>query len=390
MVVVDVLVVAVLIVALIAGAQRGFVASLGTVLGLLAGGIAAFWLTPLVSAWVPSLAWRGVAVVAVALGLLILGATVGGVIGATVRTGVDKTPLRGADRVVGGVAGVLVTAVVLLALAPGVTVTGVPAVSSAIASSRVLGAMNALTPAPLSAALAELRASVLDDGLPRLGDLLGPGTATVDPPIALDDPELERAAASVARVSGVAYACGSGTTGSGFVIAPDRVVTNAHVVAGVETPLVQLPGRDAREGRVVYFDPVDDLAVVAVDALDGVPLPLADPVPPGTAAVVQGYPFGGPFTSTSAAVLTAGIAPIPDIYGESIGQREIYALEADVRPGNSGGPLLTGDGEVAGVVFARGETDARRGYAMTNAELQPVAARAGELTEPVPPGRCTG
>ena len=390
MIVVDVLIVVLLVVSLLVGVRRGFAASLGTLLGLLAGGVAAFWITPLVAAWVPSLAWRGVAAVAAAVGLLLLGAVLGGATGALIRSGVDRTPLRGVDRLFGGIVNVAVMALVLVVVAPSVTVTGIPGFSAAVASSRVLAIIDSLTPPPMDAALAQLRSAVLEDGLPRFGDLLGPGVGPTSPPVALDDPALQQAAASVARVSGVAYACGTGMSGTGFVVAPDRIVTNAHVVAGVDAPVVELPGQPAREGRIVYFDEVDDLAVIAVDQLGVAALPLSSTLAAGASAVVQGYPYGGPFTMVAANVLSVGTAPIPDIYGTSTAARDIYALEAEVRPGNSGGPLLTGAGQVAGVVFARGEDDAQRGYAMTMAELEPVAARAPELTDPVVPGRCAG
>jgi S1-C subfamily serine protease len=391
MIVVDVLVVLLLAAALIGGVRRGFFASIGALAGLAAGAVLAFWLTPLVSVWMPSAVWRGVAVLATAVGLLVLGAAVGAAIGRALRSGADRLKLRGIERLLGGAASVAAAALALVLVAPAVSVAGVPVVSAAVGSSTVLRGLDTLTPPPMDAALAELRSLVIEDGLPRFGELLGPGvTEPVGPPVALDDPELTRAAASVARVSGNAYACGRGSTGTGFVVAPDRVVTNAHVVAGVETPVVELPGAAAREGRIVYFDPIDDLAVIAVDGLEAEPLPFSETLAPGTAAAVQGYPHGGPFTMVSAGVLSTGTAPVPDIYGESWNPRELYSLEAAVRPGNSGGPLLTGDGAVAGVVFARAEDDPDRGYAMTMAELTPVAAQAPSLTEPVSSGRCTG
>ena len=196
-----------------------------------------------------------------------------------------------------------------------------------------------------------------------------------------------RAEASVARISGNAYACGASLTGSGFVVANDLVVTNAHVVAGVDTPLVELPGRDAEEGRVVYFDPIDDIAVISVAGLDARPLPIVGDVAAGTPVAVQGYPLGGPFTSTSAYVLSVGNAIVSDIYEDSSQPREIYALEADVRPGNSGGPLLTAKGEVTGLVFARGQDDATRGYAMTTEELQPALEISADAAT-VSSGKC--
>ena len=390
MIVVDVLVVLVLVAALAAGFQRGLFASIGTLVGLAAGAFAAYWFTPLVSAWVTSPTWRGPVVLIAAIGLVVIGAAVGAAVGRALRSGADRLKLRGIERFLGGIASVAAAALALALIAPAIVVAGIPVISSAVASSYMLRAIDAVTPAPVDAALAQLRGAVLDDGLPRLGELLGPATVDPAPPIALDDPELERAAASVARVSGTAYACGRGSTGTGFVIAPDRLVTNAHVVAGVDTPLVELPGVPAREGRIVYFDPIDDLAVIAVDDLGAEPLPFTSTLAAGTAAAVQGYPHGGPFTMSTAGVQSTGTASVPDIYDESWNPREIYSLQAEVRPGNSGGPVLTEDGAVAGVVFARAENDPDVGYAMTMTELTPVAAQAPSLTERVPSGRCVG
>jgi S1-C subfamily serine protease len=389
--VVDVVIVAILVVALIAGLQRGLLASLGTILGLVLGGFAAFWLMPLVAAWVPTQVWRGAAVLAVGVGLLVLGAAVGSLVGAALRKGVDRTPLKGFERFLGGIASVIVAALAIVLVAPTIAIAGAPAVSTAIASSRVLQGIDALTPAPVDATIAQLRSALMGDGLPQLGELLGPdGGVPASPAIALDDPELQKAAASVARISGIAYACGTGMTGSGFVVAPDRLLTNAHVVAGVETPIVELPGQAAREGRIVYFDPVDDLAVIAVDDLDAAPLPLVPVLATGAAAAVEGYPNGGPFTSVPATVLSVGTVPVPDVYDDSAAPREIYSLRATVRPGNSGGPLLTGDGAVAGLVFARGIDDPSRGFAITTTELSPVVAEAPGLTSAVASGHCTG
>lgn len=393
MLVIDVLIAVVLVVALIAGLQRGLLASLGTIIGLVAGGIAAFWAMPLVNAWMPSPVWRGIAVLATGVGLLLVGAAIGSAIGAALRAGVDKTPLKGFERLLGGVMSVAVAALVIALVAPTLAMAGMPGVSTAIASSRVLRGIESVTPTPVDAAIAQLRTAVMGDGLPRLGDLLdgadAPGSGAVAVPVDLDDPQLQRAAASVARVSGIAYACGTGSTGSGFVIAPDRVVTNAHVVAGVDTPVVELPGRDAREGRVVYFDPVDDLAVIAVDGLAATPLAVAPRLEARAPAAVQGYPHGGPLTSIAATVLSVGTVPVPDVYARSAAPREIYALAADVQPGNSGGPLLTEDGEVAGVVFARGEETEARGYAMTTTELTPVLDGLGGMGAAVSSGSCS-
>ena len=208
------------------------------------------------------------------------------------------------------------------------------------------------------------------------------------PDVPTDTDPLAVAARSVVRIGGTAYACGQNQTGTGFVVAPGRVVTNAHVVAGVDSPIVEAPDGQTVEGRVVYFDSDDDLAVVAVDGLAAAPLALASGLAVGDAAIVDGYPYGGPFTSGAAEVLAVSVEQLPDIYGTQRSAREVYTLAAVIRPGNSGGPLLGTDGTVAGVVFARSAADDELGYAMTNTELEPVASAAAGLAAAVQPGRC--
>lgn len=390
MLVVDIVLIAALILALIAGIQRGLFASLGTLVGLAGGGIAAFWLVPIVNNAVPWPQWRGLIVLVVAVLLLAVGAGIGGGIGMAVRRGADRIKLKGIERLLGGAVSVIVAALAISLVGQSVSATGMPVVSQALASSQVLRTIEQLTPRPVQSTLAQLRGTVLDEGLPTLGTLLDGAVSPGTPDVSLDDPALTTAAQSVGRVSGVAYACGTSATGTGFVIAPDRVVTNAHVVAGVETPVVELPGEAAREGRIVYFDPVDDLAVIAVTGLGADPLSVVPALGAGASAVVQGYPYGGPFEMVGAEVISVGAAAVPDIYDESAAQREVYALATTVRPGNSGGPLLTPAGEVAGVVFARAENDDDLGYAMTTTELGPVLAQAEALDTPVSSGSCTG
>ncbi|MCU4672279.1 MarP family serine protease [Microbacterium fluvii] len=390
MTLVDIALIAILVVALIVGLVRGLVASAGSLIGLVVGGAAAFWLVPIVNdAW-PWPQWRTLAVILLAVVLVIAGTAIGGAVGDVLSRGVERTPLRVFDRMLGGALSVVVTALSLSLVASTVSVTGAPIISSALGSSQVLRTIDGLTPTPVSEGLARLRQAVLPEGLPALGLLFDVDADTALPDVDLDDPELALAAASVARVSGTAYACGTSSSGTGFVVADDRIVTNAHVVAGVDRPVAQFPGGETVETRVVYFDPQHDLAVLAADGLTAEPLDLGDTLEVGASAVVQGYPYGGPFSMGAAKVLSAGAVPVPDIYDTGVQLRDVYALAAEVRPGNSGGPLLTEDGTVAGIVFARAEDDAELGYAMTMAELDPVAEVAPTLTREVSTGACTG
>ena len=385
----DLLLALLLLATLLAGLGRGLLATLGGLVGLVAGGAAAFWLVPLVNDAAPA-RWRAGLVVATAVLLPLLGASVGSRLGHALRRGVDRTPMRFVDRVLGGVVSVVVVAVAMSFVGSAIAATGVPVLAPAIASSTVLRTIDRLTPAPVSRTLSQLRGTVLHAGLPQLGDLLGPQPSpTVPTTIDLASPALTQASRSVARIQGTAYACGISSSGSGFVVAQDRVVTNAHVVAGVDRPVVELPGQRARVGRVVYFDPVMDLAVIAVDHLGVAPLPIAPTLAANSLAVVQGYPYGGPLTTGAARVLAVDTARVPDINGQGDAEREIYALAAVVRPGNSGGPLLTTDGQAVGIVFARAESSPDLGYAMTTTELLPVVARAPGLSTTVASGTCT-
>ncbi|WP_053353655.1 MarP family serine protease [Leucobacter musarum] len=386
----DIIMLVVLIAATISGFRSGFFSVLGALAGLVVGAALSPWLLPIIAREIPENAWRSAAVVGSAVLLLAVGAGLGSLVGSWFRRGADRLKLRFAERLLGGALGLVASVVAVSLIGAGIASSGVPVVSSAVASSSVLRTLQQWTPAPLTDAAARLQAAVLDDTVIPTVDALLDGDLGVSPDVAAidtDDPALAQAAQSVARISGVAYGCSTMPTGTGFVVAEDRVVTNAHVVAGVDTPLVELPGEPARDGQVVYFDPIDDLAVIAVD-VDAAPLPIDDTLVPGSAGAVEGYPYGGPFTTVAAGVLATRDAPIADIYNSSTSPRSIHVLSANVRPGNSGGPLLTAEGGVAGVVFARDTQRENVGYAMTVAELLPVLATLDSATSPVSTGAC--
>ncbi|WP_395639245.1 MarP family serine protease [Pseudolysinimonas sp.] len=383
----DLLLVLTMLVFIGEGLRNGFARSLGAVLGVVAGGVAAFLAIPLLSAVVPDPLWRVGAVVAVSLSLLFGGHALGSRIGRGIRD--RREEIGFGSRLAGAATNGAIAALVLSLVAGGVGSMGVPLFSQAISGSYVVRAIDAVTPPPVDALLARVRAAVLEEGIPAIGDALGgivvsPGI----PDVPTDTDPLSLAAQSVVRIGGTAYACGQNQTGTGFVVAPDRIVTNAHVVAGVDQPIIEAPNGQTLEGRVVYLDPVDDLAVVAVDGLGAAPLSLSTALVTGADAVVQGYPYGGPFTRGAAQVLAVSSEPIPDIYGASRTEREVYTIAAVVQPGNSGGPLLATDGRVAGVVFARNADDPELGYAMTNRELGPVASAAPGLSSSVSSGSC--
>jgi uncharacterized membrane protein required for colicin V production len=387
----DVLLVLILLVYLGEGWRNGFVRSLSAILGVLAGGVAAFFAVPVVAALIPSPFWRLAISIGLSIALLIAGHAGGVALARAIRGRRSKEPLPALDRVFGAIANLLAATLVVSLIAGSVSALGVPVLTQAVNGSIVLKSIQTITPDPVEAAIARLRSTVLEEGIPTLGGgiAIGPITAPTDvPDVETNTDVLGAAAQSVVRIRGTAYACGQNQSGTGFVIAPDRIVTNAHVVAGVDQPIIEAPNGQTLDGRVVYFDPDDDLAVIAVSGLASPALALAGPLLVGSDAVVHGYPHGGPFTSGPAEVLAVSSARIDDIYGSDASFREVYTLAADIEPGNSGGPLLSTSGQVAGVVFARSSDQEDVGYAMTNAELQPVAQSAPTLSSAVSPGAC--
>ena len=385
----DMLLVVVLLGYLFAGYRSGFVRSVSAFVGVAGGAVAAYFAIPLVNGWVSATEWRVPAVVVAAIALIVVGHAIGAAVGRAIRSRLKKTPLSLVDHVLGAGVNAAAAALITSLLALSVTSLGIPLFSQAIGASSVLRTIDTLTPDPVEALLAQLRSSVVDDGIPLITEALGGITTSPELPLAdTGTPALTEAARSVVRITGNAFECGQNQSGSGFVVAADRVVTNAHVVAGVTEPIVEVPGEGALPGRIVYFDAVKDLAVIAVDSLPAAALPLSPTLGVGATGVVDGYPYGGPFTTGPARVLSVATTSAADIYGQNPAPREVYTLAADVRSGNSGGPLLTESGAVAGVIFAKSAELENVGYALTMTELNPVADAASGLSAAVGSGAC--
>ncbi|MEN3345119.1 MAG: hypothetical protein V7635_1695 [Arthrobacter sp.] len=373
---------------LIYGLRNGFLVTLGGIAGFAAGAVAAFLSVPVVSDLVDDSGWRLTAIVAAAVLLIVLGHGLGTMIGRRIRSVVRIRPLRAADRLVGGGVNVVVSALVMSMLAFSVGALGVPFVSQQLAESKVIRVIDGATPTSVKASMAQLRSAVIGEGIPTLLSDFAQGQPVAIPNASTDTPALNRAADSVLKIAGTAFQCGQNQTGTGFVVSPGRVVTNAHVVAGVPEPVVQIRGGGALPARVVYFDTRHDLAVLAVDNLRPAPLQLGSGLPNGSPAAFAGYPHGGPFQSKPATVQDVATLLVPDIYGRNAAPEDVYRLAGDVQPGNSGGPLLSTDGQVVGVIFAKATNDPSLGFAITMADLGPVAARASGLNNAVSPGEC--
>ncbi|CAN5254283.1 MarP family serine protease [soil metagenome] len=385
----DIVLVIGLVLYTIHGFRNGFALSIGGLLGFAAGAVAAFFAIPLVASWVPSTGWRVPAVLLAVLGLTALGQVLGSAIGRVIRGSLGKTPLRSLDRALGAVVNFVVAAIVISMLAFGLNSLGVPFLSTLIASSKVISTVDAVTPAPVRALEAQVRSLVAQDGLPRLFTAINPDTTVAVPAQTSGNTAQQDAAKSVVKITGNAYQCGQNQSGSGFVVSGNRVITNAHVVAGVANPVVEAPNGKSGTGKVVYFDPQNDLAVIAVNGLGTVPLTMGTNLPVGATAAFDGYPLGGPFSTAQAAVQQVSTVAVPNIYDADASEREVYYLSATVQEGNSGGPLVSTAGKVVGVIFAKSATSANLGFALTTTELEPVMQAAAGYSATVSSGHCT-
>lgn len=369
----------------VTGAMRGLARTALWLAGLIGGAVLAWWLVPSIAEWTTS--WQGPVLLPFTAGIVIIACcgALGAIIGSRVSSGLRRARLGLVNRALGAIAGLVTSALVIILLAGALGALPIPAVTQTLASSRVIGAIDSIVPVGLRERLQHFGRDTLTRGLPWLLEAIdGITEPPALPQVDLDDPALTTAASSVVRVSGNAYACGQGQTGSGFVIAQHRIITNAHVVAGLDSVVIEVPGERGHSGTVTYMDPVADLAVISVESLAAAPLELAEPLPRGADAVFQGFPGGGDFTSQPARVLADG--PVTFVGG---GSRDVISLAADVREGNSGGPLLTMDGKVAGVIFGKEQTIANVGYAVPLASLRTVADLAPHLTDEVDTGACT-
>lgn len=383
----DLLLVAVLLGYVGYGITVGLTRSVFVIAGVVVGVVAAVLFAPAISQTIPLPQFRVVFTILLAIGLIAIGHTLGHAAAKALGKELETSKLRGLDRAIGGVAIGVLAALVVSTLSFSIAQLGSPLLSRTIAGSVVIRTIQEATPDNVEVRIAQLRTVLTDRGVPFFSSQLRITGAEI-PDIDTKSAVLAAAADSVVRITGNSYACGQAKTGTGFVVANERIITNAHVVAGIERPVVEALNGQVLTGEIVYFDAEDDLAVIAVPGLTPNPLHMGITAHPGASTVIEGYPYGGPLVVDAALVQHVTTTKSPNIYGSGESPREVYILAGQVNPGNSGGPLLTLDGEVVGAVFARSADQENVGYAVTLTELQPVVDEAPTLTNPVSSGAC--
>ncbi|HEX3899874.1 MAG TPA: MarP family serine protease [Mycobacteriales bacterium] len=301
-----------------------------------------------------------------------LGQLIATLIGVAIRKEFTWRPLRTLDSVAGGAVSVISVLLVAWLVGASLAQSAAGGVAREIRHSSILRAVDAVMPDGATTWFSSFRRLLDRDGLPEVFGGIGPErivSVKPPPPGLAHSRVVRRSEPDVVKITGIAESCSRQLEGSGFVYANDRVMTNAHVVAGVGSPSVQTIDGRTLPAKVVLYDPRTDIAVLLVPDLNLTPLPFAGALSTDDTAVVAGYPENGGLTLRSARVRDVQNARGPDIYQDRQVTRQIYALYAKVRPGNSGGPLLTTSGEVAGVVFAAAIDDPHTGYALTAQQI---------------------
>jgi S1-C subfamily serine protease len=376
----------------VSGYRQGLAVGALSLGGFLGGALLAMIVVPAITQRLAAGLQRSFIVLAGVLLLAWLGQLLGVLVGAKVRDQLTFRPAQVVDQLLGALAGLVSVALVIWFVGGALRASPSPTIARAVASSRVLAAVDGVVPDKLTTLANSFRDAVAGSTFPRVFAGVGPERILpVDPPDsgAMPSSVLRRARRSIVKITGEAHSCSRGQEGSGFVIAAERVATNAHVVAGVRTPNVQISGGGRRyEARVVLFDPKRDIAVLAVPGLKAPALRMGRNLGSGGDAVVAGFPRNGPFVASPARVRTVVQASGEDIYGRPGAARQVYSLYAEVKPGNSGGPLLAVDGALAGVVFAKSLDDSDTGYALTLEESRGDLVAGGRATSRVSTGGC--
>ncbi|MEW2285249.1 MarP family serine protease [Streptomyces sp. NPDC047841] len=381
----------------VVGYRQGFVVGILSVIGFLGGGLVAVYTLPVIWDAVTGKAEVGTTAAVVAVVVVIVCASVGQALtthlGNKLRRHITWSPARALDATGGALVNVVAMLLVAWLIGSALAGTTLPTLGREVRGSKVLLGVSRALPAQADTWFADFSSVLAQNGFPQVfSPFASEPIKDVQPP----DPALEsspvafHAQRSIVKVTGTAQSCGKVLEGSGFVFADRRVMTNAHVVGGVDAPRVQIGGEGRRyDAKVVLYDWKRDIAVLDVPDLRATALRFTSrDATWGDGAIVAGFPENGSYDVRAARVRGRITANGPDIYHRGTVRRDVYSLYATVRQGNSGGPLLTPDGKVYGVVFAKSLDDADTGYALTADEIRADVERGRTANEQVGTDSC--
>ncbi|MCX5212032.1 MarP family serine protease [Kitasatospora sp. NBC_00240] len=376
----------------VSGYRQGFVVGVLSVLGFLGGGLIAVQLLPLLLSHLSPGTTASVVAVVVVIVLAAIGQAVTTHFGWKLRGHIDRKPAKVLDAAGGSVVNVISMLLVAWLIGSALAGTSLPTVSKQVRTSVVLGGVQDTLPGDAPNWFSDFSKALARNGFPQVFNPFEhePITEVSPPDPALAaGPAVAKARQSLVKVVGTATSCGKTLEGSGFVYAPHRVMTNAHVVGGVDEPTVQVGGvGPLYDATVVSYDWQRDIAILDVPKLNAPALAFAGEARTNDNAVVAGFPENGAFNVQPARIRGRIQANGPDIYHRGQVVRDVYSVRSLIRQGNSGGPLLTPDGQVYGVVFAKSLDSADTGYVLTAAEVRGDAEKGATATARVDTEGC--
>ena len=378
--IVDGFIVVAVLAAMTSGWRQGGLASLLSAVGILAGFIIGLGVAPLVLQITDQVGIRFLLALGMLILLIGLGQLLGSALGHAIR---DRMKTKSGQRVDSSFGAILMSVfslVLIWLIATPMATSLSNSVGKGVRESAILREVNKVMPDELTQLPRSISGMLNDSGLPPVMMPWEDGSSVdVEAPNieVADQAMVQDIRPSVVHVIADADGCRRRMMGSGFVTADNYVVTNAHVVAGTQTAYVDTVV-GIKEARVVYYNPEVDIAVLRAENLGLEPLEWADsPAYTGDDAVVMGFPHSGPFTASAARIRERVNIAGPDIYSNSRVERESYILRGTVVQGNSGGPLISSDGTVLGLIFGASVDDTDTGYAITAEE---VRAHVGDVT----------
>ncbi len=388
------LILVVLVVAFaVAGYRQGFIIGVLSFAGFIGGGAIGALIGPSIArALVDGLAQQALVAIIVVFVVAMVGQLLASGLGVAMRSRVTWRPATVVDSIGGAVVSVISVLLIAWLIATAVAYAPFPLISRQVNSSAVLRGVDRIMPQSVSLMFGDFRSLLARGPYTQVFGALGAEGAlrvAAPDPAVLQSAGLTSARPSIVKIEGTAPSCARRIEGSGFVVARHRVLTNAHVVAGVKpSPEVITTHGRTLHARVVLYDPLRDVAVLYVPGLHARPLSFTGPAQSGENAIVAGYPLNRSFTANAARIGGTEAARSPDIYQNTQVTREIYSIKAQVRPGNSGGPLLAPDGQVYGVVFAAAVSVKDTGYALTANEVKADVQAAKNKVAPVSTQGC--
>lgn len=387
----DFLLIAIALISLVVGWRRGLLVGVFAIVGIALGiWVANTALTYFYGAATTVDARRVTISTSVFITSVVFGSILGTIAASFLQKFIPRGPLRTLNRIGGSLFSVVTLGLMTWLVSSYLLLIPNASINAGLNDSTIIGKLDELAPDEFQDYLELARDYATESQLPEVAIevIIGPEIPEPDPAITGNE-NIIAALDSVVRIESIAEECNAKLSGSGFVVSDNLIVTNAHVVAGIVNPEIRLGGKGKTvSGKVIYFDPAVDIALIRTTELVAPALVIGDDLRRNEMAVAAGFPLGGPLELSPARVRAIATSTDPNIYGEGQVTREIYVLRTAVQQGDSGSALIDENGQVVGVIFAASANDSTIGFALMKSELNEALAKGSALTETADTGKC--